>query len=193
MIFLKGLLLLLVNVLTGCFFAWSIKAILFLPRRKKYFGGKPMPFTPGLAYRKKQWLFAKIYGWYDGFIRSAVDLNDPTSYIGRWEEEAFRKAWDGLSAIERIPGLPRGMRDGLRRMLANLVLEIVRRFLREFIPYLLDRYQVRNRIELLELKLDIDTVYDFFHRKIYRPILIVFASVSALIGFYNMIWFWILY
>jgi hypothetical protein len=193
MVFLKGLMLLAINIMTGWFFAWTIKALLFLPRRRKFIGGKPVPFTPGFLFRKKQWLFAKVYGWYDGFVRMAADHDNPLSFIRDWEDQAYRKAWDGLEAVERIPGLPRGMRDSLRKMLARLVLEIVSRFLRDFVPYLLSRYQIRNKIELLDMKLDMDTVFDYFNRRIYRFIRIGFCAIAGLIGLYNMIWFWILY
>ncbi len=186
MVFLKSLLFLLYNLGWGFLIPFSIKSILFFPSSKWTISGKDVPLTPGLIYRKKIWLINRMHGLLDDYL-NACRSSDRNTKVAQWEQKTFDKAWDVLEFFDRLVLIPRVIRDWLRHFFAMIAYELVKQFLRTFIPYLMERYKVRSYIQLADQKLDVDILKGYYNRYIYKFMLIFFLGLNFLIGLGNMI------
>ncbi|MBC8384111.1 MAG: hypothetical protein H8E57_01170 [Candidatus Cloacimonetes bacterium] len=192
MIFLKCFAFIVWNLLAGYLIVFTVKAIIFYPTKPVFYRNKKIPFTPGLAYRKKNWLIKKISGLLSNYLKDCESAELDTR-VAKWENEVYKKAWDRLDQIERFKLLPAKFRENIRHFLSMIVYELVRQFLMIFVPYLLDKYKVENYIELVSQKLDVDTILGYFDKYIYRYMLYFSLSFFFLVGFGNMILFIIIH
>jgi hypothetical protein len=122
-----------------------IKAFLFIPRKEKCLFGKRVIGTPAFAYRKKIWLIRKLDKMLSDYIRDSKDESG-NSRVSKWEQEAFNKAWDKFEFLENIKYLPHVFKEKIRYFLSVIVFEIVKQFLRTFIPYLMEKYEATKYI-----------------------------------------------
>ena len=186
MVYLKPFTFIFFNMLAGFVIVFSIKAFLFYPKREKYFFRKRIPVTPGFAYRKKIWLIQKLTKMLNEYIRDSKDESDK-SKITKWEQEAFKKAWNRFEFIDNIKLLPRVLKEKIRYFLSAIVYELAKQFLRSFVPYLMEKYGVEKYIQLLDRKLDMEIILGYFNRYVYKFMLIFSLSFFFLVGLGNMI------
>ncbi len=192
MIFLKALSFLVFNLLLGFLFVNLIRALLFSPKKKWYISGKHVPYTPGFLHRKHDQLISIIRGGYRDYLESCKsDSRD--SMISKWENKAFRTAWNKLEMIEGIFFLPGVIKEKIRYFFAMIYYEIVKQFFRSFIPYLMEKYRVEKYVDLFEEQLDMKIIVGYYNRYIHRYLLIFFSAMCFLIGIINMIWFLIIH
>ena len=190
MIFLKGLIFLIANMLVAYLIVFSIKAILFYPKRKKYWNSKPIPFTPGLLYRKQKWLIDKLHSLLNDYLKDCKVYSDD-SRISKWESTVYDKTWDKFSFFEKQRFIPSSIKRIMHYYSSLFVMEFARQFLRNFVPFLMERYNVNKYVDLVDKKLNVDMILDFFNKKIYKYMLMVFVGLALLIGIFNMIVFFI--
>jgi len=192
LIALKALLILLANMGIGCFWAWIVMAFLFLPKKQKRLFGKPVPFTPGLLRRKKIWLVNRAYRYLDDYLNAAMNDADTQSVVARWEQKA--RAWmeqklDGLQTTRRLPA---AVGRAVGKVLADVVEEIARQLLRDFVPYLVEHYRVRHYIDLADKLVDVEVIYRFANRYVFKYIYFFMLGLCGLIGLFNVIVFLLL-
>lgn len=192
MIFLKGLFFILFNLLSGFLIAFVAKAILFLPRKAKYFRGKQIIFTPGLLYRKRDWVMNKIRTEIKNFLKEAKSEIEG-SKVSKWEQEAFKRAWEKFEFIEKPRFVPRVIKENLHFFFSAIVFEVVKQFLRSFVPYLMEHYQINKYVDLLEKKFDMDVIYGYFNKYVYKYMLMFSLAFFFLVGFGNMIIYYIVH
>ncbi|HHE39343.1 MAG TPA: hypothetical protein ENL20_12345, partial [Candidatus Cloacimonetes bacterium] len=92
MVFLKAILFILWNLLAGFLIVFTIKAMIFFPRKELFFFHKKIPFTPGFAYRKKDWLINKIRKMLSDYLKDCSSNNENTK-VAEWENKVYQKAW----------------------------------------------------------------------------------------------------
>lgn len=192
MVFLYSLIFLAYNLFIGFLLVFIIKIFLFIPKKQLYFGGKKIPFTPGFAFRKKVWLIKKLSSLLSDFLRDCRDEKDET-IISKWELEIFKKTWDKLEGIENIKFVPRVVKEKIHYFCSILVYEIVKQFLRSFIPYLIENYKVSKYIDVLSQKLDMNIIYGYFNKYVFKYMMLVSLAIHFLIGLGNMIVFLIIH
>ena len=186
MVFLKSLVFILINVLCGYLFVYTIKFILFYPRTKKYIFNKKIPFTPGLIPRKKDWLINKVETLLRDYLRDCK-INTEKSRVTRWENKVFKKAWNKCEYVEKIKYLPGFIKEKLHYICSLLAYEFAKQFLRDFVPYLMERYNIKQYINLADKKIDIDTIRDFYNKYIYKYSLYIVLTFFGLMGLLNML------
>ena len=71
--------------------------------------------------------------------------------------------------------------------------EMIKQFLRSFVPYLMEKYRVEKYIDLIEAKLDMKIIKGYYKRFIYRYMLFFFAGLGTFVGIINMIWYFIIH
>ena len=157
-----------------------------------YVGSKKVPFTPGFAFRKKDWLIQKLSSILSDFLRDCRDEKDE-SMISKWELEVFKKTWDKLESIENIKFVPRAVKEKIHYFCSVLVYEIVKQFLRSFIPYLIENYKVSKYIDVLSQKLDMNIICGYFNKYVFKYMMLFSLAIHFLIGLGNMIVFLIIH
>ena len=192
MVFLKALIFIIFNLISGYLIVFTGKAILFLPRKPKFWRGKQIIFTPGLLYRKKDWLITKINTIIADYIRDTKSESSENK-VSEWEEKAFHKAWDKFNFIEKPKLIPHALKEQIHFYCSAFVYELVKQFLRSFIPYLMEEFKLDHYVDLLNQKLDVDIIYDYFHKYIYKYLLYFSLAFFFLVGFGNMILYFIVH
>jgi len=186
MIFLKSLIFLVFNLLTGFLIVTSVRAFLFLPRKELFLGGKKIPYTPGFLYRKRNLLIKKLQSLLRNYLNDTKDSSD-RSKITIWENRVFKSVWDELETIENIRFLPAFIKSNLRYSIALIAYELTRQFLRSFIPFLLEKYKAQRLIDIVEEKLNMQIIAEFYDKFVYKFSLIFFLVINFFIGLGNMI------
>ncbi len=192
MIFLKAIAFILWNLLAGFLIVFTVKALLFYPKRELHFGHKKIPFTPGFAFLKKDWLISKIKKMISDYLHNCSSEDENTK-VAEWENKVYRKVWDKLDFIDKIKFFPVKWRDNIRHFFALIFYELVKQFLRSFVPYLMDKYDLNKYVELLSQKLDVDMISGYFDKYVYKYLLIFSLSFFFLVGLGNMILYLIIH
>lgn len=188
----RGLFILMMNMIAGLIFVYPVKVFLFYPRKPLHWRGRTIPFTPGYLYRKKVWLIGFLRGYLETYLRESDDEEDEKTRIYRWELKAYESVSGYVEFVDRIRWIPGFFKGGLRDLLQMLIFEFIRKFLRTLVPFLLDKYRVSSWIELLDRKLDVDQIFEYFIQYVYINVVRVIMILGLLSGLMNMILFWIL-
>ena len=186
MFIIKPLIFIIVNMLFGFLYVFIIKFFLFIPSKKIKVFGKHIPFTPAFVYRKKIWLIKKIKKMVNDYINDTKDDTD-CSRITKWEHKVFHKTWDKITFMDDVSFIPKSIKNNFRHFIATIIFEIVKQFLRTFIPYLMEKYEVNKYIELLNTKLDVDIIKEYFNKYVYKYVLLFVLAIHFLIGLGNML------
>lgn len=186
MIFLKSLIFPAANCLYGFLIVFLVKCLLFQPSREIYFGGTRLPLTPGFLYRKRNLLINFMKGTLRNYLKDCSD-NSSRSRISVWENRIFRQVWDKLEVIDNIKFLPHFITSNIRYGLALMVYEFSRQFLRTFVPFLLEKYKVQHLIDIVEEKIDMEIIKEYYDKYVYKFMMIFFLSIGLLVGIGNMI------
>jgi len=186
MIFLKSLIFLLYNLLAGFLIVATIRTLLLFPKKKIYLGNRKVPLTPGILYKYRNLLIKKLKDTLNNYINDSRDENS-SSKISVWENRIFRNVWDKLESIENIRFLPKSFKSNVRYIIALLAYEITKQFLRTFIPFLLEKFKAHKLITIIEEKLDMKIISEYYDKYIFKFMLIFFLSINFIIGLGNMI------
>lgn len=186
MVFLKSLLFLLINMASGFVLIQTIKLLLFYPDQEKYIFGKKMFLTPGFVYRKKRWLINKLHTLLHDFIYDC-EHEQKASKISVIETRVYERIWNACRFLERIRYIPSGVVNTVRHIIALFGYELVKQFFRRFLPYMITRYNLERYIELVDEKIDVNIIKDFYLRYIHKFLLLFVLVFCFLIGLFNMI------
>ena len=80
------------------------------------------------------------------------------SRITKWEHKVFHQTWDKITFMDNLKFIPKSIKNNIKYFFATIVFEVVKQFLRTFVPYLMEKYEVNKYIELLDKKLDVDII-----------------------------------
>jgi uncharacterized membrane protein YheB (UPF0754 family) len=186
MFLLKALLFLLLNLGMGFLLVITLRALLFYPDKKKYIGTFPVPFTPALIYRLKNYVIKYLHDLLSNFLQDCQNI-DKESKIKEIENSMYDKMMKKLEFIDSYYFIPQVVRLGLKSVIAQLLFELTRYFIRTFIPYLIERYSIEGYIELLEKKADISILTGYYNRYVHRYLLYVTLSFFFFTGIFNML------
>jgi len=192
MVFLKAIIFIFWNLIAGYLIIFTAKALLFYPKKELHYRHKKIPFTPGFAYRKKDWLINKIKKMLSDYINDCSSNNENTK-VAEWENKVYQKAWDKFGFIDKIKIIPRKLRDNIHHFFALIFYELTKQFLRTFVPYLMEKFDLKKYVELVSQKLDVDIILGYFNKYVYKYLLIFSLSFFFLVGFGNMILYLIIH
>jgi len=186
MIFLKSLIFLAYNLLAGFLIVASIRTFLLFPVKEVFLGGRKLPLTPGFLYKKRNLLIKKLKDTLKNYLNDCRD-GSVNSSISVWENRIFRNVWDKLDSIENIKFLPKWLKSNIRYIIALLAYEISKQFFRTFIPFLLERYKAQRLIDIIEDKINMKIISEYYDKYVFKFMLIFFLSINLIIGLGNMI------
>jgi len=186
MLFLKPFLFVVLNLGLGYLLVFTLKALLFYPEKKVYVWKLHIPLTPGLIYYLKDLIIQKLYKLLHDFLNDCENL-ETDSRISKIEQDIYTKIWDKMMFLDEYRFLPQFVKRNLQNLIAQIVFELTRYFVRTFIPYLIERYNIESYIVLLERKGDISILKGYFNRYFYRFLLYFSLLFFFFTGIFNML------
>ncbi|MBT3755606.1 MAG: hypothetical protein HOD64_01535 [Candidatus Cloacimonetes bacterium] len=186
MFIIKPLIFIIINMLVGFLYIFAIKFFLFIPSKEIKINNKRLPFTPAFVFRKKIWLFKKIRKLVNDYINDTKDDSDG-SRITKWEYKIFHQTWDKITFMDKYKFIPKSVKNNVKYFISTIAFEVVKQFLRTFIPFLMEKYELNKYIELLDKKLNVDLIKEYFNKYIYKYVLIFVLAIHFLIGLGNML------
>jgi hypothetical protein len=186
MVIVKALLFLLLNIGLGYLLVVSLRAALFFPTEKKYLFGWPIPITPGLIYQIKRKIADHLHSILNDFLRDCENI-DVDSRISQIEKQIYHRVLDRIDSLGLGRKIPKWLAKQIRDLFAQIAFELTRYFVRTFIPYLLERYNVEQYIILLDQKADISILKGYYTRYFHRFLLYFSLSFFFLTGIFNML------
>jgi hypothetical protein len=190
-IVLKGLLFIVCNMLVAFILVYAFKLFLFKSKPFRFFG-KTIPITQGFIVRKRNWILSKLRYLLNDYLNQARDELYPDGYLKQWERSFHEAAMDKIYNMEELSFLPKSWRDKVSNLAANVLLKLVKQFLRNLVPFLIEKYHLHSYIDILDKTLDIDMLVQYYNKYVNKPLMYFFLAISFLIGVGNMILFWIL-
>lgn len=186
MFIVRPLIFIIVNMLFGFLYIFAIKFFLFIPSKEIRINKKRLPLTPAFVYRKKIWLFKKIRKLVNDYINDTKDDSDG-SRITKWEYKIFHQTWDKITFMEKFHFIPESVKRNIKYFISTMIFELTKQFLRTFIPFVMEKYELNKYIELLDKKLDVDVIKEYFNKFVYKYVLMFVLAIHFLIGLGNML------
>ena len=193
LIILKGVIVLGVNIGFGYILSECIHFYLFHPRKIVVCNKIDLRFTPGLVFRKKRqfinYLHKLLIDYFDYAKRDYFQVNFLTEYENKLYDELFPL----ITKYINKDWIPEFISKKLDSVLSDLTWMLIYKLSRTLIPRLLKDLQVEKKIDLLDTKLDVYKLRDYFDEYFYKYFLQFNLAFFAFVGVMNMVVFWILY
>ena len=189
---LKGIIVLGINIGFGYVISLCFHFYFFYPRKIVLFNTYELKFTPGLVFRKKKQLINLLHktlnDYFDFAKRDYSHPNFLTEYENKLYEEVFPYIKDFISK----EWMPAFISSKIESILSDLTWFLIYKLSRTIIPRLLKELEVEKKIDILDAKLDVYRLRDYFDEYFYKYYLYFNLAFFAVVGILNMIVFWIL-
>jgi len=191
-VILKGLIVFGINVGFGYLISYCFHFFLFYPRKIYIFNRYPLKFTPGLLFRKKKqlinYLKRIVAEYYDYVRRDYFDSNFLTEY----ENKIYNEVFPHVKSFVDREWIPSFISKKLNHLLSELVWMIIYQLSRTILPRILREVEIEKKIDILDVKMDIFKLREYFEEYVYKYFLYFNLAFFAVVGIMNMIVFWIL-
>jgi hypothetical protein len=188
---LKALIILCVNIGFGFLISYCFHFYLFHPR-KVYIGKYHLPLTPGLTYRKKQKLLDYLKNLIDDYFRFARQDPRVRNFLSDYEHKIYHEVFPLIYDFCDRDWIPEFFEDKVRELASQGTWFIIRKFSRSILPKMLDEWQIYTKLDLLDLKLDIKMLEDYFDEYFYKWFKLFNMVFLGIVGILNMVMFLIL-
>jgi len=192
MIILKSFAILGVNIGLGYLISYCLHFYLFYPYQVKILKNYQLPFSPGLLFRKKEklitFLHLKIREYLDFSRRQVYEIN----FLTEFETKIFNEVYPYIKKIVDWEWLPLALSKHVDLILTQLTKLLLNQLTRKLLPFLIKEYEIKKKIDLLDLKLDIYKLKKYFEEHFYRFFLYFNLFFFVIVGFINLFLFWIL-
>ena len=185
-----GLIIVLINVLFALFVSISVYLILFIPKEKKYIFGKSVPLTPGFAYKFKAKLLSFLEEKYSGYLYDFKNLDDikSESIARKWKLAIMDFYETKFSFKNHFSFIPSFFKESADNIIYSFLSEFISQLFKDFIPYLVEKYNIHKYIDTVDMKIDVSVLSDYFF-KYYKYVLIFSSIIGLLIGLFNALLF----
>jgi len=189
--FLLSLIFLPLNLLFGASIIWLIRWLLF-NKKQRYIFKKKNILTPGLIIKGKSYALGKVRNTVKEYFDQVDDFESHQGYIYNWEKKVYQKVYDATEFIDNARYIPTSVADWLRHAIAFIAKDLSSRFLRTFIPYLYEYYEVNNKIDMIADKIDLVMIESYYNQYCHKFLMYFNLFIFFLAGILNQILFLIL-
>ena len=191
-IIFKGLIILSVNIGFGYIISRCFYLYLFYPRDIYFFGKYHFYFSPGLVFRKKNQLISYLHTKLEEYLDYAKKDYFHKNFLTEYEDRFYREVFNYLKRMIDIDWLPKMIKAKVKSLLSNIIWTLIYKITRTIIPKLLKDLRADQRIDELDLIIDVYKLRALFEEHFYRFMLSFNLFFFGIVGIINMIMFWIL-
>jgi hypothetical protein len=188
-VLIKVLTILAVNIGFGLFVAELLRFFLINQWKRKLVIGS-FPLTPGFIIRKRQWVLDKAYELLSDYLDQAEGNKD--GYLAKWELKVYNFIYENMAFIEKLSLLPESYRIKIRHFSGNIAKGIAGKLLCSFVPHLIEKYKIENKIDLLATKIEVEVIIDYYNRYVHEYLTKFNLIFFSIIGLVNVITFLLL-
>ena len=192
-IFLKCLIILGVNIGFGWFISYVFQFYLFHPRKIYLFGKFPFYFSPGLLYRGKAKLINYLHQILIDYFEYVKEGYNHINFLTDFEKKMYKDIFPFLKKYLDMDWMPDLLKNKLNVVLSTILWMVIRHLTRSVFPRILIEINMECKIDLLDLKLDVNKLKFLFDKYFYNLLLAINLSVFAIAGMCNVLLFFILW
>ncbi|OQY39680.1 MAG: hypothetical protein B6226_01435 [Candidatus Cloacimonetes bacterium 4572_65] len=182
--FLISLVFIPLNLLYGATIVWIVRWLLF-NKEQKFFFKKRNILTPGVIPKYKVKGMNKLRDAVKGYLEQVEDFESHQGYIYEWEKKSYNRVWEFMGRFDNKRYLPSGVIAWIKDAVAFIAKDLFSRFLRTFIPYMYEYYEVTSKIDLLDKKIDVAIIESYYNQYVHKYFMYVMLAGYLLIGLYN--------
>jgi len=187
MILFKGLCVLFFNVGIGWLLSYSLHFYLFSPKKIYFFGKYPLPFSDGLFYRAKKRLISYLQNKLTEYIHLVKKDFRDVNFLTDFEKKIYRELSIFAKKFLNNDWLPEIFRNKLYKLISSLLWMFVRHLTRSVAPRIIIELQIEQKIDILDIKLDIFRLKKLFETYVYKYILLFNLVLFTIVGLCNMV------
>ncbi len=188
-VFIKVLIVLAVNIGFGLFLAEILRFFLINQWKRKIVIGN-FNLTPGFIIQKRQWVLDKAYDLLSDYLDQADGKSE--GYLAKWEQKVYDFIYENMEFVEKAKLLPESFRVKIRHMSGSFARMLAAKLLREFVPFVIDKYKIKNKIDLVASKIEVETIVEFYNKYVHEYLTKFNLFFFGLIGIINVITFLLL-
>ena len=188
----KGLVILGVNISFGYLISYCLHFYLFYPRDVYFFNKYHFYFSPGLIFRKKKKLISYMHSKVAEYLTCVKEDYFHKNFLTEYEEMFYKEAYDYLKRSLDLDWLPKLIKEKLEYLLSHLVWTVILKLTRTIIPELIQEYNIDQKIDKLDMILDVYKLRTLFEEHFYRYMLYFNLFFFSVVGVLNMIMFFLL-
>ena len=189
---LKGIIVLGINIGFGYLISLCFHFYFFYPRKIYLFNKFDVHFTPGLAFRKKKQLINFLHKSLNDYIDYSKRDYTQTNFLTEYENKLYNEVFPYIKDFIIKEWVPDFISSKICSVISDLTWMIIYKISRTIIPRLLKEFEVEKKIDILDAKLDVYRLRDYFDEYVYKYYLNFNLIFFAIVGVMNMIVFWIL-
>jgi len=188
----KSLIILGVNIAFGYIICIFFHGFFFYHRKVILFGKYPVPFTPGLVYRKKEQLIHYLYSLIDNYFEYVKRDYRERNTLNEYEHRVYHELFPIITDFCERDWIPGFLEDKLHDFLSRMLWAIIRKFSRSILPTLLREWDIYTKLDIVDLKLDVSKIRQIFDDYFYQYFMWFNIVFFAIVGVLNMVMFMIL-
>lgn len=185
--YLDSLFFLVANVFMAILLPLLIRTFLFFPKKKITVFGKTLVFTPGYALKKKDFYLEKFEFYQKSYDDYCQKGGSPENFFKKLEKSTYKSIKSALTRKTKIQIIPKFLLRKFQTLLSEISFLFAKHFVREFIPFLMLKFNLSLYIEIAKLKLDSDVITSFADRYFFKYVFLFLAGFGAIIGLFNML------
>lgn len=189
---LKSLIVLGINIGFGYLISYCFHFYFFYPRKLYLFNRYHFPFSPGLLHRKKKVLIDYLHNKLNEYYNYTKQDYFQKNFLTDFENKIYNEIYPFVSKFLEKEWIPSFLHKKLLDISSNLTWSVIYKITRVVFPKSLHEFQVDQKIDMLDIKLDIYKLRELFEEYVYKYFLYFNLTFFTVVGLMNMIVFMVL-
>lgn len=183
--FFSAISFIILNIALGLFYVFAVRLVLFHPAVEWHIGRFKIPLTPGFIFKQKEYWVKKLHQLLEELLSDCHNY-DYLSRISKLEKTVYNRVLEKMEMLDEIKYVPNFIADKVKQLVAQVCFELFRQFVRSFIPFLVEKYEVDSYIDLISQQINIYIVRDYYIKYIHRYLVYIVTVLFFLLGLFNM-------
>ena len=191
-IFIKCLIIIIVNIGLGWLISYSWHFFLFYPKKIYLLGKYHFYFSPGILYKGKSKFINYLHQKLKEYFEYAEKGVNHANFLTKFEKDAYREIYAFLKEYLEQPWMSDSIKAWVKDTSSKILWIAIRHITRSVFPRILLELKIEHKIDILDMKLDIEIAKKLFEEHIYKYFKWFNLLLFSVVGLVNMVLFLVL-